>query len=219
MSYASPAAAVPPPNVPLLAVRTPSGQSIEVLGAAEESFYRTQAAKYTAEFAFTNASDLLDLDRLLFLELMVYRATNWLGSEKNYHGELVSPSEQTSLRRLLKENSGLISQIKNDLGMTKNQRDKAQYESVGTYLVQLRQRAREHGIKREKELKKALELIHDLFAIVGAYDRADEIERRKLGFESPEEILDWVRNVMRPEYDRIDEHFRTHQQKFWVREI
>lgn len=203
----------------LVSVATPSGQAIDVQTAQEESFYNGLASRYITENRFTVTSDLLDLDRLLFLELMVYRATNWLGSGQNYWAEQLSPSQEADCRRSLKENSTLISVIKNDLGMTKNQRDKAQYESVGTYIEQLLVRGREHGVKREKELGKALTLMKELFAIIGAYRRADEVERKKLGFEDPAEILNWIETVMQPEFDRIDTYFREHDQRFWIRTI
>jgi hypothetical protein len=206
-------------NVPLVKVLTPSGQVIEVMGAGEQDFYDGQRDRYQAENSFTNASDLLDLDRLLFFELMIFRSTTWLGGGKDYYGDLLSPSQEADQRRSLKENSALVSTIKNDLGMTKAQRDKAQYESVGTYIQQLRARAQEHGIKREKELGKALTLMKELYSIVGAYDRADETERKKLGFEDEAEIVDWIRTVMRPEFDRIDAYFRANAQRFWVREL
>lgn len=205
--------------MPLQKVTTPSGQTIEVMGDPERAFYEGQRDRYLAENAFTVTSDLLDMDRLLFLELLIYRATNWLGAGKDYYGDLLSPSQEADSRRSIKENSALISTVKNDLGLTKSQRDKAQFESVGTYITELKARAREHGVKREKELGKALTLINELFAIVGAFDRADTVERHKLGFDDAEEILDWIRTVMQPEFRRIDDYFRNHQQRFWIRKI
>lgn len=200
-------------------VKTHSGQTIEVMGAAEKAFYRDQQKKYLSENSFTAATDLQDLDRLLFFELMNYRYTTWLASGKNYYNELLTPNEAIDLRRSMKDIAPLISTIKNDLGLTKSQRDKAQYESVGTYLMELKARAMEFGVNREKQLGKALCLINELFTIVSAYDRANEIERQKLGFESADEVLDWVRDTMRPEYDEVDAHFRKNQQKAWVRRI
>lgn len=200
-------------------VRTHSGQFIEVMGAAEKAFYRDQQKKYTTENVFTAATDLQDLDRLLFFELLNYRYTTWLSSGKNYYNELLTPNEATDLRRSMKDIAPLISTIKNDLGLTKSQRDKAQYESVGTYLTELKARAKEHGINREKQLTKALCLIKELFTIVGAYDRSNEVERLKLGFENADEIVDWIRQTMKPEFDAIDAHFRLSAQKFWVRRL
>lgn len=196
-----------------------AGLEIEVQGPGERKFYEQQQKKYLDENKFTAASDLQDLDRLLFMELLVYRATCWLASGKNYHGELIGPGDEADCRKAIKENSALISQIKNDLGLTKAQREKEQYESVGKYLTDLRARAMEHGIHREKQLQKGIVLMNQLFALIGAYDRSDEVERDKLGLNTPDDILDWIRDVMRPEFDAVDAYFRKNQQKFWVRKI
>jgi hypothetical protein len=199
-------------------VATPSGQTIEVLGAGEEAFYSGQAKAYQDENAFTNNSDLLDLDRLVFLELIVYRMTAWLGRGIDYDGMDVDRRE---CQRTLKETSDLISKVKSDLGLTKAARDKAQYEDVGTYLVQLKQRAREFGVHREKQLGKALGLTKQLFSIIGSYDRSDEIERDKLGFRTDADIVQWIRDVYMPQFNAVDEHFRNRKdgQRYWARSI
>ena len=59
----------------LLRVRTCSGQWLEVQGKPEKDFFDSQRDKYQAENSFTAVTDLQDLDRLLFLELLVYRST------------------------------------------------------------------------------------------------------------------------------------------------
>jgi len=205
--------------IQLRQVKTLSGQTILVQGVGEETFYVNQQQLYMAQNSFTNISDLQDLDRLLFLELLVHRATCFLSSGYNYSGELLLPSEEADCRKVIKENSPMISTIKNDLTLTKSQRDREQFESVGKYISDLKARAREHGVKRERELTKAICLLKELFSVVGTYDRADETERQKLGLESAEDILDWVRSTAKPEFDQIDEYFRTHHQKFWVRTV
>jgi hypothetical protein len=200
-------------------VITPSGQTIEVLSNSERLFYEGQARRYQDENKFDNTSDLLDLDRLVFLELLVFRASSWLGRGTDYDGMVITDRAEADARKALKENSDLISRVKNDLGLTKSQRDKAQFESVGTYITQLKQRAKEFGIHREKQLAKGITLCQQLFSIVGAFDRADEVERGKIGFETEQDVLDWVRNVMRPEFDEVDRHFRANQQRYWVRDL
>jgi hypothetical protein len=199
-------------------VKMLSGQEIIVQGTAERDFYNEQQKKYTTENTFSAVSDLQDLDRMLFMELLVYRATCWLASGKNYYKEILGPGEEADCRKVIKENSPLISTIKNDLGLTKAQREKDAFTSVGSYIVNLKARAREHGIHREKQVHKALSLINQLFSMVGAYDRSDEVERFKLGLEKPDDILDWVREVMRPEFDAIDTAWRQNQ-RAWLREL
>lgn len=200
-------------------VTSPSGQVFQVQGDAERLFYEGQSQRYLTENRFSNSSDLMDLDRLLAFELLVYRATTWLALGSDYDGAMLTDRAETECRRQLKEYSALISTIKNDLGLTKSQRDKADYESVGAYLTKLKQRAKEFGIHREKQASNGITLCQQLFAIVGAYDRGDTVEREKLGFPDAEAVLDWIRDTMRPEFDKVDAAFRAGQQKYWIREI
>ena len=202
----------------LTKVKTVAGHSIEVMGAEEAKYYREQQKLYLAENKFTAVTDKADLDRLLFLELLIYRWTNWLASGRDYDG-ILAPAQEDQIRKNLKETSPLISAIKNDLGLTKSQRDKEAFESVGQYLTDLKARAKEHGVRREKQLTVAICLVKELFSLVGTYDRSNELERSKIGLESPDDILEWIRSHMKPEFDKVDDYFRENQQKFWVRKI
>ena len=197
-------------------VASPSGQPLRVLGQSEVDFYNSEKDKYLSQNGFTNNSDLLDLDRLLFLELIAYRQSVFIGAGRDYDGLVVNTKEA---ERTLKEANDQIGKIKSDLGINKSARDKAQAESVGAYLSDLKARAKEFGVHREKQLTKAITLCQQLFSIIGAYDRSDETERGKIGFETEAEILDWIREVMRPEFDAVDAHFRQHQQRYWVRRL
>ena len=202
----------------LIKVRTVSGFEIEVMGRTEAKYYRDQMTKYQTENSFTQVTDLSDLDRLLFLELLIFRWTGWLSSGKDYDGFL-APSQEDQIRKNIKEVGPQISTIKQDLGLTKSQRDKEAFESVGQYLVDLKARAKEHGVRREKQLTTAICLTKELFSLIGTFDRSNELERTKIGLETEADILDWVRFHMKPEFDAVDEYFQTHQQKFWVRKI
>lgn len=204
------------PAVQPYVVGTPGGQWIHVLGQEEHDYYVRQSARYRTEFAFQNVSDLADLDQLLFLETQAFRFSRWLGIGTDYDGYAV---DTVQTRRAMKEVTELIAKVKTGLGMIKTQRDKEQAESVAAYLTNLKQRAREFGVHRETQLTAAIALIQQLFSIVGAYDRADKIEREKLGFPDDNSILDWIREVMRPEFDEIDAHFRANQQKYWVKDL
>jgi hypothetical protein len=212
---AIPIAPPPPPALPI-EVKTPAGNTIKVLGDIERDFYVGKAKHYTDENEFTNASDLLDLDRLLFYELQIFRTTYWLAQDFDYDGFKIDPQR---LQRTLKETAEQLSKVKNDLGLTKSARDKAQAEDVGTYIRELKQRAMEFGVHRETQLGKGIELCKQLFSIVGAFERADAVERAKLGFEDADAIVEWISQTMKPEFDAVDEYFRKNQQKYWVRKI
>ena len=200
-------------------VKTVDGSEIELLHAREVDFYEAARDRYLADFKFGLASDLRSLDRLLLLETQMYRCQWQLSAVTDYQGVDLDVTEETLLRRAIKELGTQISEAQKDLGLTKVQRDKAQEDSVGAYLTNLKVRAKEHGIKREREVSKAIELSKELFSLVGAFRRANAEERRKLGIEDADQILTWVWEYMRPEFDHIDELYRAGQQKFWIRSI
>lgn len=200
-------------------VTTVAGSEIELLHDREVAFYEAARDRYLTDFKFGLASDLRSLDRLLLLETQMYRCQWQLSAVTDYQGVDLDASEETLLRRAIKELGTQISEAQKDLGLTKVQRDKAQEDSVGTYLMNLKIRAKEHGIKREREVSKAIELSKELFSLVGAFGRADAEERRKLGIDSADDILTWIWEYMRPEFNEIDEKYRAGQQKFWVRTL
>lgn len=193
-----------------------NGHWMEVPSEVEAQFYEVQKTKYMAENAFTAISDLTDMDRLLMLELQMFRTTQHLTAMRDYDGNDLTQATLIDLRRQTKVLATLISDVKGDLGLTRTQREKAEADSVGAYLVELRRRAQEQGIKRERELHAALTLMHELISLVETYDRADAVERRKLGFEGPEDFLEWVRLKAAPEFRRIDVYFRAHSQTYWA---
>ena len=149
----------------------------------------------------------------------MYRAQWWLSAGCDYQYVDLEPAEEVSCRRTVKECAAQIQEIQKDLGLTKAVRDKDAADSVGAYITKLKLAAKQHGIKRERELGRALELTHELFALCGAYQRSNENERRKLGFESADDIVEWVMTYMAAEFNAIDEYFREHEQRFWVREL
>jgi hypothetical protein len=200
-------------------VKTVAGSEIDLLHEREVAFYESARDRYLTDFKFGLASDLRSLDRLLLLETQMYRCQWQLSAVTDYQGVDLDAGEEQLLRRAIKELGTQISEGQRDLGLTKVQRDKAQEDSVGAYLINLKIRAKEHGIKREREVSRAIELSKELFSLVGAYRRANEEERRKLGVESAEEILTWIWEYMRPEFDHIDELYRSGQQKFWIRSV
>lgn len=197
-------------------VKTVTGHELELVDKRERSVFETARDKYLTEFAFSMANDKRALDRLLLLETQMFRWQWQLAAGCDYDGVDLDPTEEAALRRAIKDTAPQISEIQKDLGLTKAQRE-SDDETPAAYLAKLRIRAKEHGVRREKQLGRALELSHELFAIAGAYKRSNLNERRKLGFESAEDVVDWVLEVMQPRFDEVDAYFRATSQKFWVR--
>lgn len=203
------------PDGELREVELVSGQRIQVQGEAEHTWFEATRDSYLKDTSFTEATDLRDLDRLLMMELMVYRWTVQLAAGKDYDGLSV---DEEQLRKNIKEYSAEITKTKQSMGMSKSARDaEANNGNFADYLSNLKMRARLFGIHRENQLNKAIALFHELKSLVETFDRADEEERTKLGFESEGDILTWVRDVAIPEFMLLDEHFRQ-QQRLWIRE-
>jgi hypothetical protein len=198
-------------------VQLVSGETLRVLSEGEARWYNDSRDTYLAQTKFTETTDLRDLDRLLVMELMVFRLTQYLGAGEDYDGFPIE--DETLLRRNVREYSEQITRTKESMGLTKRSRDEA--ASTGdfaSWLSDLKVRAKIFGVHRENQLTKALTLMNELSAIVGSYDRSDTEERAKLGFENEQEIVEWIRNRMLPEYHEIDEHFRENEQRYWIRD-
>lgn len=193
-----------------------SGETLKVLSDAEQRWFTGSRDEYMSQTKFSETTDLRDLDRLLVMELMVFRLSQFLAAGSDYDGFEI---DETLLRRNVREYSEQINRTKDAMGLTKKARDEAAADGdFTTWLSNLRVRAKEFGVHREHQLTKALVLMNELSSIVGAYDRSDDEERHKLGFVTTGDIVDWVRNRMLPEYREIDEHFRSNHQKYWVRD-
>ena len=193
-----------------------SGQVIQVQGEDERNWFEATRDKYLNETKFSEATDLRDLDRLLVLELMVYRWTVFLAAGVDYQGLLI---DEQDLQRNIKLYSDQINKVKDATGMSKKARDaEADKGNFAAYLADLKHRAKVFGVHREKQLTKALTLMKELFTVVEAFHRADEEERIKLGFESEREVMQWIREVMKPEFDALDEYFQKNEQRYWVRD-
>jgi hypothetical protein len=198
-------------------VTTVAGEELTVLTPAERRWFESSRDTYIAQTKFTETTDLRDLDRVLFMELMTFRLSQQLAAGHDYDGFEI---DETLFRRHVREYSEQITRLKASMGLTKAARDEAANDGdLSSYISNLRQRAKIFGIHREKQLTRALVLMNELASIVGAYDRSDAEERGKLGFENDKEIVDWVREIMLPEFKQIDEHFRANQQRYWIREM
>ena len=207
------------PNRTQHTVKTITGHDIELQTDKEKKFYEEARDKYLAENKFTAASDLRGLERLLLLEVQMFRCQWQIASGVDYDLNFLTPQQEAALQKLVKETAPMISVLQNDLGLTKAQRDKDQHESVGQFINDLKVRAKAFGVMREKQLGKALELTKDLFSVAGAYKRSNEHERKKLGYESAEDVVDFILEVVKPQFDEIDKYFRENDQKFWIRQL
>lgn len=198
----------------VLTVELPSEATFVVLTPEEKRYLEERVTRYQSDNHFINISDKQDLDRLVTFELFVYRWSLWMSRGMDYYGDEI---ETRALSAQIESYAQEVRLLKKNLAIDKPARDKARGDdSVVNYLVRLRERAREFGVMRNEQFDKALELFQQLHALIGFHDRCDEIERRE-NHCTTEDIFEWIRTVAIPEFDRIDQQFRTTQQKMWVR--
>lgn len=204
-------------DVQTLEVELCSGESLTVQTAVEQRWFRETKDKYLAQNKFTDITDLQDLDRLLGLELMNFRWNQYLASGYDYQRNLV---DEELIRKSIKEQSDAITKLKQSLGLDKKSRDAALNDgNFHSWFSDVKRRAKLFGIHRENQLNVALSLMNELAGIVGAFDRSDEEERRKLGFETEADIVAWIRESMIPDFKAVDEYFLEHEQKLWRRDL
>ncbi len=201
-----------------LTVTNIAGEELVVLTQAEKRWFETSRETYLSQTKFTETTDLRDLDRLLFMELMIFRLSHHLSAGTDYDGFDIE--DEALLRRNVREYSEQITRLKGSMSLTKAARDEAASSGdLSVYISDLKARAKIFGIHRENQLTKALTLVQELSAIVGAFDRSDTEERAKLGFEDEHEILEWIRHTFLPEFHQLDAHFRQNEQRYWVRQM
>jgi hypothetical protein len=195
-------------------VISPSGAPFIMLTQDEVDYFEDRSTRYVTTHVFHDVSDLQDVDRVIMMELMIWRWSNWLSMGADYYGQHV---EERELRDYIKNYSLEVRQLKKLLGIDKAARDREKGESFPVYLEKLLDRAKQFGVMREKQLDKALILFNELKALVTLHDNCDEIERKENNCEL-DDIFEWIRTIAIPEYDLIDSYFQEHQQRAWIRE-
>ena len=207
-------AAANPYGITLYPVATPSGGQVNLQTAEEADWYDQRRDQYLQQNMLPNVSDLLDLDRLLQLEAMVFRWGQWISQGFDYMHTLIDAQD---LQKHIREYSREIRELKTALGIDKVTRDKDKGESLPDYLTTLLERAKMFGYHRNKQYETAVTLMYELRSMLLTYDRCDETERNELDL-SPETIMDWMRKKMFAEWDALDQDFRDNQ-KIWVRDL
>lgn len=207
-----------PPNTPygvtLYTVQTPTGSDFNLQTQEEADWYESRRDRYLTDNHFTNVSDLQDLDRLLVLEVMLYRWALWMGQGFDY---LYSRVDENQLKNNLKDYSTEVRLIKASLGIDKLTRDKDKGESLSDYVDKLLERAKVFGYHRNAQYELTVTKFYQLRSMVMTYDRCDTEERELLDL-SLESIVEWIKADVIEPFDQLQADFRK-EQSMWVREM
>jgi hypothetical protein len=198
-------------------VRLISGEIATVQTEDEAIWFNRTRDTYEKQLKFTEQTDRSDLDRLLILELMVFRWTVQLSRGEDYDGDELNEKQMVQDLKLY---SDQINKVKESMGLTKKQRDAASNDgNFALWFQDTLARAKMFGFHRQNQLNQMISLGKELFYIVNTYDRGDAEERQKFGFSTEADILEWIRNRMQPEFNELDEYFRKNEQRMWVRDL
>lgn len=192
---------------------------IEMQSKAEVDFFNRSQSKYIKDNTFTVASDERALDRLCLAETLQFRWNSQISSGLDYQRNPLNHAEMEALRKNLKENAITISNAHQELGLSKVQREKDKVESVQAYINNLLARAKERGVHREEQVDLIINLFMEFDAHVGAYQRADDYERQRLGFKNADALLDWWVNTGQPRFKDHDDAWRNSSQRYWRKDL
>ncbi len=198
----------------LVVVEGSSGTSFHLVNMDEGRWFEQSLERYMEQYHFENIADLQDLDRLLGLEALSYRYSNWLLREADYDG---NPFDEKAIREHKDKVDKEVRAIKVHMGIGRKTRVESEQQSVADYLSDLLGRANEFGVHRDEQNAKILDLFMELKKLVGLFARTDEEERKQLGV-SLDDIFHWIVETAIPEFDALDDHFRENQ-KTWIRDI
>jgi hypothetical protein len=210
MTGAAVPSASPPVRVKIL-VKTVGGSDQEVATPEEKTFFEAIRDLYLKQNAFTAVTDLQDLDRLLGLELVDFRFRQWIGAGRDYSGALV---DEVQLARQHKDISAQITAVKSSMGLSKAERDKDSFDTVGAYVTRLKHAAKAFGVHRNNQAAKAIALLQEGLGMARTWQRSNEFERKKIGLD-PETIVEWFLTVAGPEFDELDRVFRAGTQVYF----
>lgn len=195
-----------------LIVNLPSGTPFPTMNDEEAAHVRRLIDGYL-EMRFDHTSDLSELDRLVSMELLVFRYTSWLALGETYNGAHLDPKLNSHVKELSLE----IRTTKGKLGIDKVNRDRARGEgSLHQRITALLQHARAFEIHRCDQVELALELMNQLISLTQLHVnlREHEDEQREMGVTAAE-LIDWIWEKLRPQFEQLDEHFRDHVQRMW----
>jgi hypothetical protein len=205
------------PEIETYLVGTPSGATLEVLTDSEVAYFRDRHTRYLKDNRLVNISDLQDLDRVLAMELMVWRWQSWTLKGMDWWGNDI---DEKDLRGSIKAYSSELRALKETLGLDKATRDKEKGEDVATYIEKLRERAKQFGVMRNEQCAKIITLFQELAALIMLmHNTTGYPDEQKEQLCSEQDVIKWIVDVALPEFNAIDSEFKTNEQRFWIRDV
>lgn len=203
--------AVEPPEQ-LVAI-SPSGEPVPILTQIELDFYIDKADRYRENYSFANVSDLLELDRILAFELLIFRFNQWLlRGGVDYDGNVIPKDVLKDSQAISKE----IREIKTTLGIDKKTREMMKGGSTYNFVSSLTRHGKEFGIHRNNQVIEAINILKDLHGRIILSNNCTPEEQIMFDCRY-EDIIEWILERLE-NFDEIDEMFRENHQRIWLRQ-
>lgn len=200
-------------------VNRPAGGQLSVLTSEEKDWYDSSRDAYLFENKFNDfRSDMVDLDRLLSLELRLWRLQGFTAMAMDYDGNEI---DDEALNKQIISLSDAITKVKSQMALTVSARAAAQgKDSVAGYIDNLLRRAKEMGVHRNQQYAMAISMLKQIFATGDALLRADgdKEEMQQLGHPTFEHFVRHIVTHYKGEFDEHDEAFKQNQ-KIWLPEM
>jgi hypothetical protein len=208
-----------PEEAGALSVETLGGVIMAVQNRQEKAFYENIAKRYRAQYTMEDPSDIADMDRILTMELLVYRYSQMLGRGEDSSGLSMGPRDTATIQKALTDTSVQLGKVKDAMGLSRSARDAAAADDVASYLTQLLQRAKAFGIHRNDQANMGIALTKEVISVAGTWLRSNDMERSKTKFRTAEDVLQWIVDEVKPQMDQVDKDFRSSKQINWVGQI
>jgi hypothetical protein len=196
-------------------VEGPAGGLFTVITEDEKDQFEKLAEKYQKDNSFQNVSDLQDLERVIHTEVLALRYMNWLSIGNDYFGD---PIDEKLYGDLVRGFHTELRQLKKAMGMDKTSRLKEAGLDVSDYVENLKARAKQFGVMRNKQHEEALTLFHELAGKIILMDNCTENEKKEQGVTETN-VIDWIREEAMPKFREVDKHFVDTQQRYWIKEM
>jgi hypothetical protein len=198
-----------------IVVKLPSGASFNLLTEDEKDYFEAISSRYLSEHMFVNISDLQDVDRVVIMETMSWRWSQWLSMERDWSNNDI---EMEEIKKAINEYARELRLLKKLIGIDKATRERTKGESFADYVETLRRRAREFGIMRNEQAVKAITLFQELVSLVTLMNNTTPDEQLEQHC-SRDDLIRWIENIAIPEFQQIDIKFRATSQKFWIQDV
>lgn len=193
----------------------PSGGKFTVLTVEESQHYQSLVERYMDHNSFDNVTDLQDLESVLRLEILANRYANFLSTEVDYYGEDIDKSQTTNMLKVVEQE---LRSKKSHLGLDKVTRSKDNSTSINEKWNDILDRARRFGYHRNKQAVTAVTMLMEIIAKLTIQDNLETEEEHKIEGVTDRDIITWLKETVRPQFEKIDRDFLENEQQYWTRD-